>query len=161
MNSNRNLPNINYSEFCEEFSDRSWHWLQDEELRKLINLKDSPNREDQYKWFKSLDQNNSYLIWGVSVLDYKVGVCGLKKVTNVDAEYWGYIGEKDCWGKGLGNDMLSFCIEKAKELSLLSIYLCVNKENLRAVNLYKKFGFRITSELNGQWHMELFLTPDT
>jgi ribosomal protein S18 acetylase RimI-like enzyme len=47
---------------------------------------------------------------------------------------------------GIGKDVFSFIIEKTKSLGLSKIQLRVNKNNLKAINAYQKYGFIIVSE---------------
>lgn len=84
----------------------------------------------------------NYLIWGLKSGDTPIGAMGLKKLTLVDAEYWGYIGDRRFWGMGFGLRLMRFAGEQAKRLNLTSIYLRVHRENERAVRLYEKSGFK-------------------
>ena len=131
--------------FDKSFLELSWKWTNDAEIRKLI---DAPiiTKAEQETWFSSLHMREDYLIYGVKAGDILLGVCGLKKLTYHDAEYWGYIGEKEFWGRGLGTDMLRLIQEKAQVLNLKSIWLEVIKENKRALKLYHKQGFKIEKE---------------
>jgi len=123
------------------FLDLSWKWLNDEEIRKLTETP-KITREEQFNWFNNLSKENNYLIWGIEYDSTPVGACGLKNITKLDAEYWGYIGEKTYWGKGIGTEVLELMQLKAKELKLNSIWLKVTENNERAINLYKKMGFK-------------------
>lgn len=48
---------------------------------------------------------------------------------------------KDSQGKKLGNRLMQYIIEQAKAKKAELMYLEVRKDNIRAVNLYKKLGF--------------------
>lgn len=128
-----------------EYLEDSYSWLMDAEISEMT---DTPpfTREEQKKWYESLSDKNDYLIWGVSFDNSRIGVCGLKKITEDSAEYWGYIGNKDYWGKGLGKEMVSACIDEAKRLRLKTLYLRVLHSNKRAYSLYIKKGFIIDKE---------------
>ena len=88
-----------------------------------------------------------------------IGVMGLKNITQTQAEYWGYIGEIDFWGKGIGKLMLSHATKVATEFNLKKIYLTVLKDNARAIKLYEHFGFTENKEKNTNdlFYMELNL----
>ena len=62
---------------------------------------------------------------------------------------------------GIGKEVLHFIIDKSKELEVLKIQLRVNKENLKAINAYKKYGFIIKSEdvlqINEDYVMDDFI----
>ena len=45
-------------------------------------------------------------------------------------------------GKNIGNQMLSFCLAKAKELGMDKLFLYSNTKLENAIHLYRKFGFK-------------------
>lgn len=132
-------------DYTEEILDKSWNWLNDPEIKKLTNTPDF-TREDQKIWFSKLEDMKNYDIKGIAFGEQIIGVAGLKKIdlNNKDAEYFGYIGEKQFWGKGLSKQILSEILRSAKEEHTLeSIYLNVIPDNIRAIKAYENFGFRI------------------
>jgi len=133
---------IEFVEFDRDFLSKSWEWLNDREIKYLTNTPDF-SKEEQVEWFNKIRARTDYLIYGVIVDSMKVGACGLKNITENDCEYWGYIGEKHYWGRGIGKVMMDFIEEKAKELKLKSIWLKVIDNNERAIALYKRVGFKI------------------
>jgi len=54
--------------------------------------------------------------------------------------------EKSSWGKGVGSKLLDFTITLANEMQFSRIELTVHTTNNAAINLYKKFGFKIEGE---------------
>jgi RimJ/RimL family protein N-acetyltransferase len=139
---------ITLCEYNFTFLEKSWDWLNDSEIKEKTN---TPNftKEQQEKWFKGINSKTDYLIWGIKADKKPIGVCGLKNITDNDCEYWGYIGEKDFWGKGIGSQIMNLMIEKAYSLQLKSIWLKVVSDNLQAIGLYNKFRFITESEQNG------------
>ena len=127
------------------FLNCSWKWLNDEVVRRLT-LTPKFTRASQKQWFLKLSKRSDYLIWGVEAGDTPIGACGLKNITVSDCEFFGYIGEKRYWGKGLGTEMMIILINKAKDLGKTSMWLKVTKTNKRALALYSKMGFSIVSE---------------
>ena len=127
--------------FDKRFFEKSRLWLEDEEVNRLTDTGELPSEPDRWKWFESLPSRKDYLIWGVAYEEEPIGVCGLKNIQGSKAEYWGYIGEKSCWGKGLGSSMLKGVEQKAKDLNLHELYLTVLVENNRAIGLYRKNGY--------------------
>lgn len=130
-------------------------WLLDPELNHLIHAGELPSDEDRLAWFESLPNREDYLIWGVEYNGQPIGVSGLKRIANKKAEYWGYIGEKAFWGKGLGKEMMKEVINKALELGLDTLWLRVRKYNPRAINLYKRIGFVIDIDEPATYHMTM------
>jgi RimJ/RimL family protein N-acetyltransferase len=133
---------IQYTDYDSSFCEKSWDWLNDEEIRYLA---DSTlfSREDQTKWFAGLSERSDYYIRGVLFNKIPIGSVGLKKITKVDGEYWGYIGEKEYWGQGIGKSMVSHIVDYAIMSELRTIYLNVRKDNERAMALYKRAGFLV------------------
>lgn len=121
-------------EFDSIFFDKSWNWLNGPYINcySAIGL---ITRKGQLEWFDSLQGRSDSVICGVKYQDIPVGVCGLKNIKDGQAEYWGYTGE------GLGYDMLTSALAKAKEMCLLKVVLKVLPDNQRAVRLYQKCLF--------------------
>ncbi|CAA9528358.1 MAG: hypothetical protein AVDCRST_MAG31-2141 [uncultured Sphingomonas sp.] len=135
--------------FDRGFLDRSWVWLHDGETKRLTMTPDF-TREDQRRFFESLPSRSDYRIWGV-ILDPEgaIGAAGLKHIGGGSAEYWGYIGEKSWWGRGLGGEMLAAVEAEARRLGLARLNLRVAAENIRAVRLYERAGFERSEERSG------------
>ena len=146
---------IKLVEYDKAYFDLSKKWLSDKELNHLIHAGELPSDEDRLAWFESLPERSDYLIWGVDYNGQPIGVSGLKRIVNKQAEYWGYIGEKAYWGRGLGKDLMKEVIEKAIEYGLETIWLRVRKYNPRAINLYKKIGFVIDIDEPETYHMSM------
>ncbi|MBX5317493.1 GNAT family N-acetyltransferase, partial [Staphylococcus caprae] len=51
-------------------------------------------------------------------------------------------------GKGVGTRLLNFAEKKAQKEGFNKLSLTVVKDNDKALNLYKKFGFSIVGEIN-------------
>ena len=137
------MNTITLVDYTEEYFNRSKDWLSDCELNHLIHAGPLPSDEERLTWFNSLPSRLDYLIWGVDYGGEPIGVCGFKHIVGGKAEYWGYIGEKNLWGKGLGKDLLDASFQKAQLFGINTIWLRVRKYNLRAINLYKRKGFSV------------------
>lgn len=122
------------------FLNLSWNWLNDPEIKKMTHTPDF-TREHQQAWFAGLGSKTDYKIWGLQYKGKPIGVCGLKKITGIDAEYWGYIGEKQYWGIGLGSAIMQLIESEAEKAGLHSVWLSVIPENIRAIRLYRKNGY--------------------
>ena len=127
------------------FLKKSWEWLKNPEL-KALTLTPDFTQQDQEIFYNSLPQRMDYWIQGIKEDAQPIGAMGLKNITKLEAEYWGYIGEKDYWARGIGSYMLEEALKKAKELGLQKIYLNVSAENERAKKLYEKMGFHKTTD---------------
>jgi len=144
---------INFVKFNKYFLDKSWEWLNDREIKQMTNTSDF-TKKDQLKWFKSIKKNNSYKIWGILLDKKPIGACGIKNIHKEKGEYWGYIGEKEEWGKGYGKEIINYIETKSKKMGIKNIYLKVIENNERAINLYTKMGFKYISKNNNIVTME-------
>ena len=122
------------------FLELSWDWLNDEELRILVDIP-KITKNQQLKWFHELPTKNDYLIWGILFGNNPIGVSGIKNINNNSGEYWGYIGDKNYWGKGLGSFMIQLIEMEAKKIKLSKLHLKVLISNKKAIQLYQKSGF--------------------
>jgi RimJ/RimL family protein N-acetyltransferase len=147
---------INFSVFSTIFLEKSMHWLSDPEIKHLTNSP-SISKDEQIKWFKTLKDKDDYKIWGISCEQIPIGACGLKNIKNFDAEYWGYIGDKKYWGKGIGHQILDRMEQEAKNLSIKSLWLKVQKDNERAIRAYLKMNYSIEKDDNNSYTMRKFI----
>lgn len=132
-----------YDKVCLE---KSWAWLNDPEIRELT-MTPVFTREDQVKFFDKLSHRLDYCIWSVRLDGTEIiGAAGLKNHRGSCAEYWGYIGEKQYWNKGLGRGLIDAVEQKAKQLGFTELDLRVTVTNPRAIALYEKVGFVITPQ---------------
>ena len=139
------------------YFEKSRLWLEDDEINRLTDTGILPDEPTRLKWFESLPSKKDYLIWGVAFEGQPIGACGLKHISDSKAEYWGYIGEKSLWGKGLGTSMLYNIEQKAKELKIEELYLTVLEDNIRAIRMYRKNGFIEDSFSYGYFNMTKIL----
>ncbi len=72
--------------------------------------------------------------------------------------------DKSHWGKGIGSSLIKFLIDWGENNKLKRIELRVDAHNVRAINLYRKFGFREEGRLKkrrkmrpGDYHDELVM----
>jgi RimJ/RimL family protein N-acetyltransferase len=131
---------ITFVAYDQVFLELSWKWLHDPEIKELTMTPDF-TKEDQQLWFETISNRIDYKIWGIVCNAHPIGVCGIKNITLSDGEYWGYIGDKNFWGIGIGSFMLKFILLEAKKMTLKSVWLTVSINNERALKLYEKYGF--------------------
>lgn len=129
---------------CADDIDVIVNWDTDEELAKLTGLtsKDAGDGEMQNKLkrnrncvYMGIVDENGKLIGDVQLKDisWRLGECELVI----------RIGDKSCWGMGYGTKVIRELFEIAFfRLSLKKIYLRVESTNERAINCYKKCGFK-------------------
>lgn len=147
-------------DYTEEILEKSWLWLNDPEIKYLTNTPDF-TREGQKKWFNSLPENKTYWVKGLELEGEVIGVVGLKNidVKKETAEYFGYIGEKKFWGRGLSKSLFDLVFKVAvHDFKLKTLYLNVIPDNIRAIKAYEKVGFKITgvSKENVMMNLDLY-----
>ena len=136
----RKIVEIEVRDFTRIVLEKSWEWLSDSEIKGLTA---TPNfdRDTSVKWFESLKSRNDYLVKAMYYNDKPIGVFGLKNLNEIDGEAFGYIGEKEYWGKTVGVQALEFLINYGKSINLKSIYSVMLKTNLHSYKLHRRLGF--------------------
>ncbi|GIM52675.1 N-acetyltransferase [Capnocytophaga cynodegmi] len=140
-----NFKELTLEKFTLDILEKSWNWLNDGEIKQLTQ---TPNftKEEQRIWYNGLEKNPNYFVKGIKYDGKIIGVVGLKKINfeNKQAEYFGYIGEKEYWGKGLSSKIFEIIIEECRKMGITHLFLNVIPENKRAIRAYEKAGFRQT-----------------
>jgi len=142
-----NFSKLQLVEYDRVFLDMSWMWLNDKQL-KYLTMTPEFSREEQQAFFKNLPKRKDYFIKGVTYKEIPIGACGLKNISGDQAELWLYIGDKEYWGKGLGEKIMLLLEREAVNLNVRKIYLKVLEENKAAIGLYKKLSY-IDAKFNG------------
>lgn len=100
------------------------------------------------KWYSEYLANRSSAIRFAivdTVKDFVIGTVQLTAIHQINrsAEFSIMVGEKDYWNKGAGTAATELVLRHGfDDLNLNRIYLTVLTNNLRAIFLYRKFGFR-------------------
>lgn len=85
----------------------------------------------------------------VYVVKYNTEIAGFV-ILQINGTFKGYIQTicigNDFRGKGLGKKVLNFCEERILKISP-NIFICVSSFNIKALRLYRDFGFEIIGEL--------------
>lgn len=140
--------------YSREYLDRSWEWLNDPETKRLTLTPDF-TREDQIRFFASLPARDDYRIWGLELEGVgPIGAAGIKHISGSTGEYWGYIGEKQHWGQGLGRSILELVEAEAGSLGIDALVLRVAGYNQRAIRLYEHCGYVACGGRDGTLRMK-------
>lgn len=145
---------ISLVKYTEDFLMLSRSWLRDPEIKSLTQTADFTD-EQQLNFFLGLANRSDYLIYGVLYDGQKIGAAGLKNISNESAEYWGYIGVKEMWGKKLGQEMVNSVLQVAEQRGIQTVNLKVSIENLRAIKLYSRLGFDLVHSSDGSHFMQI------
>ncbi len=143
----RKIFAVEFKEFNREVLEKSWEWLNDPIIKELTSTSEF-DPESQNKWFESLKTRKDYFIRSVCYQDKPIGVMGIKHLTDTDGEVFGYLGEKEYWGKTIGVQGLQYMIDYAKSIKLESLYAIVLKENINSYKLMRRLGFDSVRDLD-------------
>ena len=120
-------------------------WIGSTRIRKDFLLKRNISWEDHLKWNEQLKIDSTQKIFAIINKGHYCGNCGFKFINADDskAELWIYLGDPGCEGKGIAKLALIELIKYGFEtLKLNKIYLHVADFNLRAIEIYKRLGFK-------------------
>lgn len=133
-----------------------------------IFIGDEPNKKTTFKketvWFDSYKKNKHKKFFTIYSDNTPIGFMGLSSInaTNKNADLFIAIGEDEYRGKGFGKLGLKWLINYAfKTLELNKINLGVLDDNISAIKLYEKVGFKVEGEMkeevfsNAKWHSML------
>ena len=132
----------------------------------MENILSNKDEEDELIKEKIINRgNNQY--WYVAEEDGKVlGLGILMNHGNLRKKHVGVITlmvNSDYQNKGIGSLLMDKLINLSESLNIIRLELCVFRDNYKAINLYKKFGFKeegikIKSALkNGEYADEIMM----
>jgi glycosyltransferase involved in cell wall biosynthesis/RimJ/RimL family protein N-acetyltransferase len=141
----------------------SWRWRNDAAIWKYTGSRPDIEitEEIETQWIHKVlarDNERRYAICLEETGEY-IGNVQLTSITDWDAEFHIFIGEKRYWGTGCGSQATSQIVSIALgEMKLNNVYLHVKQENVAAVKAYKKAGFNETVVEDGNVRMITFGT---
>lgn len=122
--------------------------LKAEEYHKCSNIWDMKKQKLADKWYDEIVSGNR-LVFIYKINDEFIGEGALVKRTE-DSDYTipnrriyvsRMIVKKEYRNRGIGSEILTFLIEKAKSMGYSEMTIGVDKDNVNALHLYEKFGF--------------------
>lgn len=120
-------------------------WRNSEDVRRFMIHQHDITLDEHQSWLQRLATEKTQQCWVVFMDEDSIGTA---YITNIDWKShrceWGfYIGNPEYRGKGLAKLVLFKFLEKIfVELKLEYLLTRVFLENIAAVTLYRKFGFR-------------------
>lgn len=154
------MNEISLVNYDESFLALSWEWLNDKDV-KALTLTPDFTKEQQTVFFNNLKLRKDYRAYGLLFEgEHKIGAVGLKNIKEDKAEYWGYIGDKNYWNKGLGSKIIKQIEGICLDNGIWLLYLNVSTGNLRAVKSYLKSGFKIKKYRRDTIYMEKVINAD-
>jgi RimJ/RimL family protein N-acetyltransferase len=124
-------------------------WLNDPEVRRFLSMSLPISQAAEEQWFENmLKRQPEEQSLGIEIQDGDgwrlVGNCGIFDIDwrNRSAEVGLFIGDKSCWNKGYGTEVMGLLLDHGfGTLNLNRIFLKVHPENLGGIRAYEKAGF--------------------
>jgi RimJ/RimL family protein N-acetyltransferase len=141
-------------EYCGERALPALTALYDEFTPKAISQGLPPvDAEARGRWVRSLvEHGENFLAWREGKA---VGHCALMAdLDKKDGEYIIFV-DQPFRNRGIGSELTSVAVLRARELGLVRLWLTVEAFNFRAVRLYRKAGFRFCDECDRERTMVL------
>jgi RimJ/RimL family protein N-acetyltransferase len=136
---------------------RCHEWMNDEDLTGTLAMRYPMSLAREADWVEraTRGQDPSELTFAICLGDgdRHIGNCGLVQIDrdNRTAAFGIFIGEKDCRGRGLGEEAVRLlCRWAFDELDLHKIRLDVYATNPGAEKTYERVGFRREGILRGE-----------
>ncbi len=148
--------------------DRWLVWFNDPEVTDTLSVYLPFSRGMEERFFEAQLDDSSQVLLAIETAEGRhIGTLGLHHIDqkNRHAELGISIGEKDCSGKGYGQDAIRTLLEWAfGEMNLHRVYLRVFDYNKRAIACYERCGFQHEGRQRemhfhlGAWHDALFMS---
>lgn len=119
-------------------------------------MKITPDLEE--KWIKKVLEEKDSIRYAIQYEGQYIGNIQLTSINEKEkkAELHIFIGEQDCWGKGIGKLATAMFIDEIKSLrDLQQLYLFVHPDNRAAIRLYRSLGFEFTKNDDYKMILEL------
>lgn len=131
------------------------NWLNDPEVRQYLSLSMPISMASEEQWFENMlklpaaEQPFAIEIRKTSPVDESeewqmIGNCGFMDIDHSvrSAEVGLFIGDKSCWNKGYGTEVMRLLLNFGfGTLNLNRIFLHVDEDNQGGIRAYKKAGF--------------------
>ena len=123
------------------------NWMNDEKVNRHLESGGDYTLEKLTSYLKEVEDKPKYF-WAINLKETDQHL-GNIKIDPIDlnllwGEYGIMIGDRNAWGKGIAKEasksVIDFCFNT---LNLSQINLGVKKNNLKAISLYEKLGFKI------------------
>lgn len=124
-----------------------FQWLNDQEVTRWMQHGIFPNSEKEMEaFYDSTSNSRSDIVFAIILKenDRHIGNIGIHRIHPVfrSAEIGMLIGEKDCWGKGIGSAAIGLLVGHAfLRLNLNRIYAGATEQNVGSIRAFEKVGF--------------------
>lgn len=147
-------------------------WLNDPEVRRYLSMRLPVSLASEEGWFESMlkrPPEEQPLAIEIKEGDgwRLIGNCGFFEIDHTvrSSEVGIFIGDKTCWNKGYGTEVMSLLLDHGfGTLNLNRIYLRVDADNKGGIRAYEKAGyvhegvFRQGTFQDGEYRDMLFMS---
>lgn len=129
---------------------RSFHWLQNSELRQQFVMAQAPERAGHCRYWRNLLNSKEQYVFSILNAGVHVGCVGVKhiNIARSEAEIWIYLGQTQQQKQGTGSQALRLIEAFVRDTLLLQhIVLHVWQGNSGALRFYQKHHYQL-SEVN-------------
>jgi diamine N-acetyltransferase len=146
---------VDLAEIGEEHADLIANWKSSKELsNQIMSSFKVTTVSEAKKWIKKTSESDSQKLFGIFTLENSTKkLVGISRLMYIDlksgtSEFGIYIGEQKAQGRGIGKQALNLTLKYGFErLKLRKIYLRVNTNNHRAIQLYQNLSFEVEGVL--------------
>ncbi len=138
----------------------SYKWRNNPEIWKFTRFSPAKpiTKPIEEEWLKNVLRNKNEARFAICLQENGryLGNVQITDIQNNNGEFHLFIGDASFWGKGIGQEATSLMLDYGfKVLRLDFIRLDVHQENLTALAIYKKIGFKIIDKNGDFFHMAL------
>ncbi len=143
-------------------------WINDQAVLHYLKVRGMMTAEQEEDWVERIRESTTDLVLGIERKEDRrfVGVVGLHGVKQIDrhAEYGIMLGDRKCWGQGLGTAAGRLILDYGfNRMNLHRILLQVLAFNPRGEKSYEKLGFVHEGRMrehewkDGEYHDMVFM----
>lgn len=147
-----------------------YSWINDEEAIKysLSSFKQINTHHEIDRWFENTLEDTKSINLGIYLnqTNQLIGYAGISSISklNRSGEYFIFIGDKKCWGQGIGTEVTRQIVKLGfGDLGLNRIMLTVSELNVGGIKAYLTAGFKIEGHLkqacyrDGEFHDKIVM----
>ena len=132
--------------FEREDAERYREWVNDAAVMSLVDRVLPVTAEEHHRWYENIIANRRAVIFAVEALPAKqfIGCIWLHDIDyrHRHAELRIVVGDKQYWGKGIGQEAIFLLVQFAfQQFNLHKLYAYVLANNARALGAFDNVGF--------------------
>lgn len=146
------MAKVELQPLAPEHLDDTLRWINDARVRDGLLVDRVISAKAHRDWYSALAGDKSQVVYAALANGIHCGNFGYRHLStrHSSGDLWMYLGPEH-QGRGLGAAMLDAGLTRGfNELGLRKIALQVRTDNVRAITLYARAGFRVEGVLRGE-----------